>query len=300
LFLIFDISQIIPDKDEQLGSKEKFWLKHPELDRCLFKENRSLLVGEDWSEKIAAEVCSLIQLPHAKYELAIANEKIGIISPSFLNDSAKLILGNEILTKLYLDEYPQDNNDLSKHTIDRIFDALTQLKITIPYGWTPIEQIIDASDVFVGYLLLDAWIGNSDRHHENWGIIDKEKKLYLAPTYDHASSLGRNITDRERTDRLNTTDRGYSISAYADRCKSLIFDRDGKQMKTFDAFVMAARLRPRAASVWLTQLRAISDRDILDLFQRIPTQRISEPAIDFARSILNYNRMRLIEWGERL
>jgi hypothetical protein len=43
LFLIFDISGIIPDQNEQLGSKEKFWLKHPELDRCLFKENRLML-----------------------------------------------------------------------------------------------------------------------------------------------------------------------------------------------------------------------------------------------------------------
>jgi hypothetical protein len=76
--------------------------------------------------------------------------------------------------------------------------------------------------------------------------------------------------DEKRTERLNTSDRGYSVAAYGNKCKSLIYDRDGKQMRTFDAFCMAAQLYPQAASSWLKQLREISDRDILDLFQRIP------------------------------
>jgi hypothetical protein len=29
------------------------------------------------------------------------------------------------------------------------------------------ENINNAIDTFIGYLLLDAWSGNSDRHHEN-------------------------------------------------------------------------------------------------------------------------------------
>lgn len=295
LFKIYNISQIAPDENEQLGSKEKFWLEHPELGRCLFKKNRSIGVGEDWSEKIAAELCDLIKLPHAKYELAISNSDTGIISQSFLTPSTKLILGNEILTQVYSDEYPQDNKDLSQHTVERIFGAFEALQILLPLGWTPINGIMTANDVFVGYLLLDTWIGNSDRHHENWGIVEKDRQLYLAPTYDHASSLGRNITDAGRIKRLNTMDRGYSINAYADKCKCWLHNKDRKQMKTFDAFCMAARLYPKAASIWLQKLQAISDRDILYLFQQIPTQIISNPAIEFARSILSYNRMRLIE-----
>jgi hypothetical protein len=35
----------------------------------------------------------------------------------------------------------------------------------------PPDGITTAIDTFVGYLLLDAWIGNGDRHHENWRFI---------------------------------------------------------------------------------------------------------------------------------
>jgi hypothetical protein len=45
--------------------------------------------------------------------------------------------------------------------------------------------------------MLDAWIGNGDRHHLNWGLVRNKltpniiETIHLAPTYDHASSLGR-------------------------------------------------------------------------------------------------------------
>ena len=54
---------------ETLGSKYKFWFYHEELGRCLYKHNRANL-GEDWAEKVAAELCELLGLPHAAYELA--------------------------------------------------------------------------------------------------------------------------------------------------------------------------------------------------------------------------------------
>src|SRR5712691_13257238 len=37
----------------------------------------------------------------------------------------------------------------------------------VPIGWTPFAGVREAVDVFVGYLMFDAWIANTDRHHEN-------------------------------------------------------------------------------------------------------------------------------------
>ena len=56
-------------KNETLGSKYKFWFQHQELGRCLYKQARQNL-GEDWAEKVASELCELLGLPHAIYELA--------------------------------------------------------------------------------------------------------------------------------------------------------------------------------------------------------------------------------------
>ncbi len=47
-------------------------------------------------------------------------------------------------------------------------------------------------------MVLDALIGNVDRHHENWGLVGHPETdqqgnrtflVYVAPTYDHASCL---------------------------------------------------------------------------------------------------------------
>ena len=91
-------------------------------------------------------------------------------------------------------------------------------------------------EIFVGYLLFDALIGNTDRHHENWGIVlirDDEGtrtiaggasfKLCLAPSFDHASSLGRDLTDLKRQERLNTRYKRGNAEAYAERGRSAFY-----------------------------------------------------------------------------
>lgn len=56
---------------EQLGSKEKFWFWH-EGQKWLFKEARLIqspqcteCAGEDWAEKVAAEIARLLNIPAA-------------------------------------------------------------------------------------------------------------------------------------------------------------------------------------------------------------------------------------------
>lgn len=305
-FKIFAIAPDVYDRQESLGTKEKFWFSHQELGRCLYKKSRSNVAGEDWSEKIAAELCRLLRLPHAEYELATCDGEYGIISPLFLPNKGNLILGNEILARIYLD-YPKDTRDLSEHTLARIFGAFDRLetersKIFLPLGWEPPEDIIKAQHTFIGYLLLDAWIGNSDRHHENWGFIELDRKLYLAPTYDHASSLGRNESDLKREARLKTQDRGYSVGAYADKCQSYFYANIGKKqrIKTFEAFCEAAKLYPQAATLWIDRLETVSSDDLIILFNRMPEERISPIAIEFARSILVHNRERLLQFSKQL
>ncbi len=96
-FAIIEISKDASGEDEQMGTKISFWFDHESLGRCLYKKARPN-TGEDWSEKIAAELCELLQLAHAKYELATFQGEKGIISPSFLPDRGSLTLGNEVLS----------------------------------------------------------------------------------------------------------------------------------------------------------------------------------------------------------
>jgi len=52
-----------------------------------------------------------------------------------------------------------------QHTIDIVLRVIKADYVNIPIGWTAPSGIQKAVEVFVGYLLLDAWIGNGERHH---------------------------------------------------------------------------------------------------------------------------------------
>lgn len=296
-FYIIEIPLNAPEADEDLGTKEKFWFRHHHLGRCLFKKARPN-TGEDWAEKIAAELCELLRLPHADYELAAYNGENGIISPSFLpsQKGGILTLGNEILARI-VSNYPQDSKDLSQHTIDNVFNAIGDASVNLPIDWTPPERISYATETFVGYLLLDTWIGNNDRHHENWAFISLEENIYLAPTYDHASCLGRIESDSKKKSRLTTNDVGFSVQAYVEKCNSALYARvgDQKTLKTFNAFREAQQRYPDAARVWLNNLARVSSNDTLELFERIPSHRISQTAIEFAQKILELNQSKLLD-----
>jgi hypothetical protein len=299
-FRVIEVPSDASTETEDLGTKVKFWFHDPELGLCLFKKIRPN-TGEDWSEKIVAELCELLNLPHANYELATFNDERGTISPSFIPDNGSLFLGNELLSQVVSD-YPQDEDSPSQHTVAQVIDTLNGSALGLPRNWIPPDGITNAVEVFVGYLLLDAWIGNTDRHHENWGVIRLEGQTYLAPTYDHASSLGRTLTDQERQGRLKTKDNRYSVQAYVERGKSCLYSeaRDAKPLKIYDAFCNAAKLCPNAANVWVNKLSTIRADKTLALFQRIPGERMSPMAIEFAQKILEINQNRLLESKSQL
>jgi len=292
---IIDIPFNAPEADEHLGTKEKFWFSYQDRP-CLYKKARQN-TGEDWAEKIAAHLCNLLMLPHADYELATFNGESSIISRSFLPDDGIVTLGNEILAPR-IPNYPEDTKDLSQHTIDNIFSSIIDISPNIPIGWEPIKGISYAIETFVGYLLLDAWIGNSDRHHENWAFISWQEKIYLAPTYDHASSMGRELSDDKRSLKLNNK----SVTGYAEKCSSLIYTSsdEKKRLKTFEAFREVYQRYPNAANVWLNNLAKVSSNDTLELFERIPSHRISKTAIEFAQQILEFNQIRLLKLRDTL
>ncbi|MEM7555750.1 MAG: HipA-like protein [Cyanobacteria bacterium P01_A01_bin.84] len=299
-FPIIEIALDAPSEDEQIGTKEKFWFDHESLGRCLYKKARPN-TGEDWSEKIAAHLSELLQLPHAKYELARFQGKKGILSPYFLPEGGSLTFGNEILSRI-VPGYLRDIKSPPQHTINSVLDAIASNSINLPVGWNPPEGITKAVEIFVGYILLDAWIGNTDRHHENWAFVNLVNKTYLAPTYDHASCLGRELLDKKRKERLKTNDSGFSVKAYINKSPSAFYAQVGDKttLKTFDVFYQAAQRYPNAALFWLDCLANISSTSTLELFERIPQERISASAIKFAQKVLELNQSRLLQLRKSL
>lgn len=208
-----------------------------------------------------------------------------MISPSFLK-------GDDILlTGLALLEEERARN------LQEVLDFWTSSAVRLP---------------FVGYLIFDAWIGNTDRHWENWGVIlhVKEGKrdertnriqASLAPTFDHASSLGVRLSDENRQMRLTTTDRRQTVAAYAARCKTpfsgVVGEKEKRRLSTHDVVAMIVERCPKEAQYWIARLGKIEMRDVEKIFSRVPSSRLSRTSADFALALLNENRQRLICLG---
>lgn len=287
-----------PDTLEQLGTKYKFWYRDVWGRRCLFKEGRPG-TGENWAEKVCCGICYLLDIPHSHYELAMWKDHKGVVTPNFVPEGGRLVFGNELLAKFVPDYDGARRVRAPKHTLSRVMAVMLGVAgIDMPLRFSPPAEIKDVAGVFLGYLMLDALVGNQDRHDENWGLILlPDGRITLAPTFDHASSLGRNERDAERMERLTTNDQGRSVERYVERARSALYGRVGdKPLTTLEAFEEAARLLEvrEAKGYWLSRLEATRVADFRVILDNIPPTEISDPAKAFALRMLEINRERLL------
>lgn len=281
---------------EQLGTKRKFWYRDDRGSLLLFKHAREA-TGEDWAEKIAAELCAVLGLPHASYELAEWQGHRGVITPTFNPAEGRLVFGNELLEYAFAGYDTAPRHRRQHHTVGRVFALLGSQSIRSPYGWECPRQLTSAAAVFTGYLMLDVLIGNQDRHDENWGILTLDRSAYLQPTFDHASSLGRNETTVARKDRLETRDTNRSMERYIARATSALYGPGlvTRPLSTIDAFLAAGKHDPVASTYWLDQLRLVTNQDLMSIVSRVSLERMDETAKIFALRMLELNKQRLLD-----
>jgi len=146
--------------------------------------------------------------------------------------------------------------------------------------------------------MLDAWIANQDRHHENWGALHLTL-LHLAPTFDHGAGLGRNLNDGEREERLSTKDRNRTVPAFAERGRSAFYrtEADDRPLSTRDAFLAFGERSPSARRGWLERLLAVHPDAVSSILDRVPPERMTPVCKEFTFALLNENRRRLLESG---
>lgn len=295
MYPIIDVPKEARESPEQVGSKEKFWYANRSF---LFKFARDG-TGEHWSEKIACELCSILGLPNAKYDFARWEGNIGTVSRQFVPDDGQLVLGNELLPRFVKGYDNAQRGRYGQHVVSRVIAALNNRasRYLPPVGTPAGFPLSEAADIFAGYVLLDAWIGNTDRHHENWGVIVMgPTQIHLAPTFDHASSLGRELTDEARQDRLATRDRQRTVSAYASRATSALYrnENDVRPLSTLEAFREIVRLCPKGAAFWVEKLRQVTEQNIDAIFGEVPETMMSGPARAFTKCLLRENQSRIL------
>lgn len=292
---------------ESLGTKEKRWfsVKGEKDTKYLLKISRQG-TGEHWSEYIAYRLCQILQIPSAKYEILPVKSRDGkstlmaVVSENLVENGYQMVMGNQFLydqSPLIYDP-PDKTTDkrYSNHTIAHIKQSLKNVHIKPQWGF-PLD--FTAFDVFCGYLLLDTLISNQDRHHENWAVLyhEETKKYYLCETYDHAASLGRELSEEKRKTYLTSKDKGQQIEAFVRRARSEIFENstDKRPMLTIDALQLALSYQPiKTKYYWLNKVEYLELGSIEDILKEIPKGIMTEDTKKFVFEMIKANKDRII------
>ena len=150
------------------------------------------------------------------------------------------------------------------------------------------------------YMVLDGLIGNVDRHHENWGLLASienndtisEISISVAPTFDHASCLGRELLDT-KIERLLAVPDG--ISTYINKGRGAIYlsssSPHGENPTKLVEF--GSRRFPYLFNETISSVASLPLLELQALANRIPKDRISACAIEFVKRFLDHTYKRI-------
>ena len=277
---------------EEMGSKAKSWFLIPEENDAewLFKRPQREGSGEPWAEKIAAEIAGLLGIPHARVEFAEYQGIRGSVTENIVPDHHNLIHGNEVLESTFL---YQDNRDLnfhsSAHTLGNIWLALDAI-----FGLDAVR--LDAKNKFAEYLVLDAVVGNTDRHSENWGVLQRQDASRgiesLAPSYDHGSSLGHELMEERRGLWFK---RGVDVYVQRGRGQIYWHRTDGHRPSPLELINLAVYEYPEPFRKAIAKVDNLDDSALQGIVNAVPDGWMEPSTRKFAIELMHYSCGRLRE-----
>ena len=303
-----DVSAWPVRRVEQVGSTENLWLLDPATDsEWLHKDtvipSNGVEQGEDWSEVVSSRVAEELGVPCAIARLCTRNGRRGSLSLSMIPDAHDLWEGPVVLEAAGVPGYfrhveGEPGLDPARPGVRRPGHSLINIRqalanVTAPAEFAGPEDMM-GFDVFSGYMILDALIANRDRHEQNWAVLAPRLTTstdVLAPSYDHASSLGYNLLDERR--RALLSDPG-NLLAWAEKGTAYRFEHEGRPDSLVDHAMNALALCSAEGAHWWTervqqlQLDAIGS-ELLE--GRVPD--MSPEAARFAYELLRLNIERL-------
>lgn len=246
---------------EVRGLRTKAWVESDsDGTRWLRKEPRDHRPNEPaieavmlWLAKQSKIAAAIGRLCHWTDADGVANH--GLIVKSFIScpEEEELHLGSSFISRALQRSHWE-------HTPWLVVKTLRELDLALV-------------PAFCKIVAFDAWIGNGDRHAENWGVIGRGSSYELAPLYDPACCLGAELQDQN----LEKFDDVTALERYVRRCRSGF--GDGLKMLPMDNLVGTMFDYPEwqnGIGGWLGDFRrALNDLELLvaEGLQWLPAQR---------------------------
>lgn len=170
------------------GSEQKFAISYngntymiKEPDPIREKNNQLSYMNNTFSEHIGCQIFSMLNIPVqetflAKYTRTDGKTEIVVACKDF-RKPGQLLYEADSLSKSIINRQDRHKPDYEK--IEQIFTDVER------------RTTEDVKQRFWDTFVVDALIGNKDRHLGNWGFLSSdERHLEMAPVYDCGSSLG--------------------------------------------------------------------------------------------------------------
>lgn len=288
---------------ESRGASAKIWVREPGGSSSdpgadwLFKpatvQTNGVRQMGDWTEAVCSGLARALDIPSAESRLAVRGDLEGVVvrnvnQPGFDMVTGRLAMLDEIDVELR--DSVRDKTASVGHSVENIFRTLER------YGPPPgFDSWGDctAVDVMVAYLVLDALIGNGDRHEQNWSVLRSRlggalSADVVSATYDLAASLGFQLSDTQRAERLRDA-RGMEAFAVKGLARRFHGDRSTTLVDLANRVYASCS---EAGKARICQL--IDDVSVAD-FETIVEEvgGMSEVTGTFALKVLDINRRRI-------
>jgi hypothetical protein len=218
---IIDVTSWTPYAKEARGRRPKQWIQDPSGGIWLWKQPppidpkrpHTARRSEPAIEVLALELARRVGVPVAEARPAITSGERGVISRRFHESDEEHHPGAELLglpseSGSGPDARRRRNEGRASATLERVRAKLSELQEG--HG-------INLLEPFARILVMDAWLGNGDRHTGNWALVTGPAGPRFAPMYDPTACLGVELTDDRPELAAPTSD---AIARYARRCSS--------------------------------------------------------------------------------
>lgn len=128
------------------------------------------------SEYIGSHLFQMVGLEAQQTFLGICDGSPVVVMKDFIGEDEIFVPFNDVGDSTL--EQSRERYQYTYHDIMQMLEEnmkLTDVEGTIQHFWN--------------MYLVDAWIGNFDRHGSNWGFLKKDNRYRMAPIYDNGSSL---------------------------------------------------------------------------------------------------------------
>ena len=153
------------------------------------------------SEYIGSHIYKLLGFSCQDTYLGTYKGEIVVACKDFVDNGVQFVPFNDVGESTI-----EEDKEQYQYSYDDIVTLLSANK-----KLTHVEETIS---IFFEIYIVDALIGNFDRHGGNWGFLKKDNKYYLAPIFDNGSCLYPNMIDENEMNEIINSEEQINMRIY--------------------------------------------------------------------------------------